>query len=114
MADTCPTPGEIADRKISRLYEWTVDENTTLKELLSVNQLYAVRIMNYGEYISCRYTTTKWPVTLDGKPLGKGCELTPIAGEWTSTDSGQLVCRDKEVSKCGFKFECDEVEKQPD
>lgn len=108
IADSCPTPGEIRERKISKLYEWTVDENTTLKELLSVNKLYAVRIMNNGEYISCRYTTKKWPVTLDGKPDGKGCELTPLAGEWTSTDSGHLVCREKEVTKCGFKFECKE------
>lgn len=106
IADSCPTPEEIRDRTISKQYEWTVDENTTLKELLAVKQLYAVRIMDYGDYVSCRYSTKQWPVTLDGKPKGRDCELTPLAGEWTSTDSGHLVCREKEVTQCGFKFDC--------
>lgn len=112
QADTCPTPEEIRDRKISKLYEWTVDENTSLDELLSVERLYAVRLMDYGEYVSCRYTTKKWPLRLDGKPEGNGCELTPETGAWTSTDSGHLVCREEDVAKCGFKIACNEIDTQ--
>ena len=107
-ADNCPTPEAIRERTIPEQYDWTVDEGITLKELVSVNKLYAVRIMNYGDYVSCRYSTEKWPVTLDGKPEGDQCELVPDAGEWISTDSGHLVCREEDVTKCGFKFECKE------
>jgi hypothetical protein len=105
-ADTCPTPEEIRDRKISKSYDWAVGENTTLKELLSVQTLYAVRIMDYDSYISCRYTTKKWPVILDGTPRAEQCRVTPTGGEWTGTDSGQLVCREKDVTKCLFNLEC--------
>jgi len=109
-ADVCPTAEEVRDKKISRNYDWAVTENTTLKELLSVKELYAVRIMDYDAYVSCRYTTIKWPVTLDGSPLKSTCKIEPDAGEWTSTNSGDLVCREKEVTECGFRMECSESE----
>ena len=110
QADVCPTADEIRDKKISSRYDWAVGENTTLKELLSVKTLYAVRIIDYDSYVSCRYTTDKWPVILDGNPLESKCRIVPDAGEWTSTDSGDLVCREKDVIKCGFKMECSETE----
>jgi hypothetical protein len=110
QADDCPTAGEIRDKKISRSYDWAVTENTTLKALLSVEELYAVRIMDYDAYVSCRYTAVEWPVTLDGNPLKSTCKIVPDAGEWTGTDSGELVCREKDVTKCGFKMECREPE----
>lgn len=105
-ADTCPSPKDIRDREISTRYDWAVGENTTLKELLSVQTLYAVRIMDYDSYISCRYTTKKWPVILDGTPKPEQCRLVPTGGEWTGTDSGQLVCREEDVTKCLFNLEC--------
>ncbi len=107
-ADVCPTAEEIRGKKISRSYDWAVTENTTLEELLSVKDLYAVRIMDYDAYVSCRYTTVEWPVTLDGNPLESKCRIVPDAGEWTSTDSGDLVCREKDVTNCGFKMKCKE------
>jgi hypothetical protein len=110
QADICPTAEEVRDKKISRNYDWAVTENTTLEELLSVKELYSVRIMDYDAYVSCRYTSMKWPVTLDGNPLESTCRIEPDAGEWTSTDSGDLVCREKDVTKCGFKIECRESE----
>jgi hypothetical protein len=110
QADVCPTAEEIRDKKISRSYDWAVTENTTLDELLSVKDLYAVRIMDYDSYVSCRYTAVEWPVTLDGNPLDSECRIVPDAGEWTGTDSGELVCREKDVTKCGFKMECREPE----
>ena len=105
-ADTCPSPKDIRDREISSRYDWAVGENTTLKELLSVQTLYAVRIMDYDSYVSCRYTTKKWPVILDGTPKPEQCRVLPTGGEWTGTDSGQLVCREKDVTKGLFNLEC--------
>ena len=107
LADVCPTAEEIRDKKISSRYDWAVGENTSLKELLSVKTLYAVRIMDFDSYISCRYTTDKWPVILDGTPKPEQCRVMPTGGEWTGTDSGQLVCREKDVTKCGFKLDCE-------
>jgi hypothetical protein len=108
FAETCPTSEQIRDRKISKLFAWTVEEDVSLDELLSVQQLYAVRIINFDEYISCRYTTRQWPVRLDGKPEIEKCRISPEAGVWNSTDSGALVCQEKDVAKCGFKLECDD------
>ncbi len=106
FADSCPEPEQIRQRDISQYMEWTVDERTSLDDLLGVKTLYAVRIINFGEYVSCRYTTDKWPVTMDGKPVSQNCTITPDAGEWDSTDSGQFVCRELDVSHCGFRFKC--------
>jgi len=106
QADVCPTADEIRDKKISSRYDWAVGENTSLKELLSVKTLYAVRIMDFDSYISCRYTTDKWPVILDGTPKPEQCRVMPTGGEWTGTDSGQLVCREEDVTKCLFNLEC--------
>ena len=94
------------DRKISKSYDWAVEENTSLEELLSVKNLFSVRIIDYDSHVSCRYTTDKWPVVLDGIPVEEKCIVKPEAGEWTSTDSGQLVCREEDVTKCLFNLEC--------
>jgi hypothetical protein len=106
LAGNCPDPEVIRLRELPRELEWTVDEQTTLEELLAVKSLYAVRISNYGEYVTCHYTTNQWPVKLDAKPVRAGCLILPDAGRWTSTDSGQLVCREEDVNRCGFQFEC--------
>jgi hypothetical protein len=105
-SETCPTPEKIRERNISKQYEWTVQEGVTLDNLLSVQRLYAVRIINFDDYISCRYTTGKWPVKLDGKPVNNKCHLLPDAGEWRSTDSGSLVCQEKDPVQCGFSMDC--------
>jgi hypothetical protein len=106
LAGNCPDPEIIRLRELPRELEWTVDGQTTLEELLAVKSLYAVRISNYGEYVTCHYTTYQWPVKLDAKPVRAGCLILPDAGRWTSTDSGQLVCREEDVNRCGFRFEC--------
>ena len=105
--ETCPTPEKIRERKISDQYEWTVQEGVTLDNLLSVRQLYSVRIINFNDYISCRYSTGKWPVKLDGKPVNNKCHVLPETGEWAGTDSGSLVCQEKDPGKCGFRIECE-------
>ena len=106
LAGNCPDPETIRLRELSRELEWTVDGQTTLDELLAVISLYAVRISNYGEYVSCYYTTDEWTVKLDAKPVTIGCLIMPDAGRWTSTDSGQLVCQEEDVNRCGFRIEC--------
>jgi hypothetical protein len=105
-AEVCPTPEEIRDRKISKQYDWSVEETTSLGELLAVKQLYSVRIIGNGEYISCRYTTDKWPVRLDGLPVAGKCKVIQEAGAWTSTVTGEMVCSEQQVERCGYKLEC--------
>ena len=107
FSDSCPTPDMLRERKIPGQYEWTVQEGVTLDNVLGAQQLYAVRIFNFDEYVSCRYTTGKWPVKLDGKPVKNKCHLMPDAGEWTGTDSGTLVCQEKDLFKCGFRINCE-------
>lgn len=105
-AEVCPTPEQIRDRKISKDYDWSVEEVTTLDQLLAVKKLYSVRILDQGKTISCRYTTEKWPVRLDGDPLDEKCGIITEAGEWKGTESGELACQEEDVTKCGFKQEC--------
>ena len=104
--DSCPSPDKIRHRDLSKQYEWTVDEKTSLQALLSVKKLYAVRIMDHGLYVSCYYTTDNWPVRLDAAPVQGECSLTPRDGKWKTTDSGQDVCTEKAAGKCGFTYTC--------
>ena len=105
-ADTCPSPEKIRNRDLSKKYEWTVDETTTLQNLLSVKRLYAVRIMDQDAYVSCHYTTDKWPVKLDLAPVSGACKLAAHGGKWKNTDAGQVVCLEKDPGKCNFSFAC--------
>lgn len=104
--DSCPSADKVRSHKLPQKYEWTVDEHTTLQNLLSVKKLYAVRIMDQGAYVSCHYTTDKWPVKLDVAPSSGACKTVSHDGKWKDTDSGQVVCLEKDVSKCTFSFEC--------
>lgn len=106
-AETCPATAEIIERRISNLYEWTVEEGTSLDDLLSVNRLFSVRILNGGEFVSCQYTTRKWPVKLDAKPEVGGCRVIQTAGNWEETPSGHQVCRQKNLYACEFRITCD-------
>jgi hypothetical protein len=95
FADRCPTPEEIRERKISQDYEWTVDDRVTLDGLLSVKQLYAVRIKNNGEFISCNYSTDRRLISLDGLPNKGRCLIMTSVGEWHGTENGEWVCQEK-------------------
>lgn len=106
-AETCPAVSEIIERQISNLYEWTVEEGTTLDDLLSVNRLFSVRIHDHGRFVSCRYTARKWPVKLDAKPEVNGCLVIQEGGDWEEVDSGELVCHDKNLFACKFRISCD-------
>ena len=104
--DSCPSPEIILKRGLSKQYDWTVDENTTLQDLLSVKELYAVRIMDHGLFVACYYTTDKGYVRLDAAPIKGECSLTPDAGQWTSTDSGQNECAETSAGNCGYTYTC--------
>jgi hypothetical protein len=108
--DSCPSPDKIRHRDLSKQYEWTVDEKTTLQNLLSVQKLYAVRIMDHGLYVSCYYTTDKWPVKLDVAPVKDGCKYASHQGKWKSIESGQDVCMEKNAGNCGFKYTCKQAQ----
>jgi hypothetical protein len=108
--DSCPSPDKIRHRDLSKQYEWTVDEKTSLKDLLSVKKLYAVRIMDHGSYVSCHYTTDKWPIKLDVVPAQGECTFSHHKGEWKSTESGQDVCMEKNAGKCEFTYTCKQTQ----
>ncbi len=107
-ADTCPTPDQVRDRKLSNEYEWTVKEGVTLDEILDVKKLYSVRIFDNGDYVSCHYTTDKWPIRLDAKPDKSKCRMQYDGNKWEVTESGQEVCKETDLEKCNFKIECSE------
>jgi len=106
FADRCSTAEEVRYRFISKDYEWSVDERMTLENLLDVEKLFAVRIMNRGEFVSCRYRTKRQLINLDGEPKKQKCVIRKSSGQWKSTKSGDLVCQEKDISLCLFDIEC--------
>jgi hypothetical protein len=107
-ADQCPTPEIIKERKISRDYEWTIDERRTLDDVLSVKKLYSVRIKNNGEFIACYYSGVKNLLRLDGKPIKESCVLNKTSNSWEKAEHGDLVCKEKDLSLCSYNIDCDE------
>ena len=106
LGESCPSPDKIRQRNLSKKYEWTVDEKTSLEALLSVKKLYSVRIMDHGAYVSCHYTSPKWPIKLDLAPARGACTFSRQKGEWKGTESGQEVCMEKNPGNCGFTSTC--------
>jgi len=106
MADQCPTPELIKDRKISRDYEWTIDERRSLDDVLSVEKLYSVRIKNKGEFIACYYSGSKSLLRLDGKPLKENCLVDKNKGSWETTVDGEQVCKEADLMLCVYDINC--------
>ncbi|MCG8378773.1 MAG: hypothetical protein MI865_04770 [Proteobacteria bacterium] len=104
-AEQCPSPDIIKDRKISREYEWTIDERRTLEDVLAVEKLFSVRIKNQGEFIACYYSGNRGILRLDGKPLKDSCRIQTESGNWKKIE-GETVCLDEELSLCIYKIEC--------
>jgi hypothetical protein len=109
MAEHCPTPEKIKERKINRDYEWTLDERRTLEDVLSVEKLYSVRIKNDAEYIACYYSGSKNLLRLDGKPLKQPCIIRAISGHWESTNLGEHVCKEDDLALCEYDIRCEEI-----
>ena len=106
MADQCPTPEIIKDRKISRDYEWTIDERRSLDDVLSVDNLYSVRIKNKGEFIACSYSGSKNLLRLDGKPVKKGCVVNKNSGSWELAENGEKVSKEADLGLCVYNINC--------
>jgi len=106
-AETCPTASDIKDRKVPEAYEWTVNYELALGDLLSVTQLYAVSIENYGEFVSCKYDSPNREVRLDGISKAEKCLIMVDSGDWFTMDNGGIICQEDELSKCHYKYECD-------
>lgn len=105
-ADTCPSAIDIRNRKVPEAYEWTVNYELALDDLLSVTKLYAVTIENHGAFVSCKYESPRREVKLDGISKTKKCLITVSTGDWFTMDNGKIICRDDDIRRCQYKFEC--------
>jgi len=108
-ADTCPSASDIKDRKVPESYEWTVNYEVALDDLLAVTRLYAISIENYGEFVSCKYDSPNREVRLDGISKAEKCLITVDSGDWFTMDNGAIICQEDELSKCQYKYECIQV-----
>jgi len=106
IADQCPTPEIIKDRKISRDYEWTIDERRSLDDVLAVENLYSVRIKNKDEFIACFYSGSKNLLRLDGKPVKEGCVVNKKSGSWELVENGEKVCKETDLGLCVYDIYC--------
>ena len=113
-ADVCPSPEIVRERKISREYEWTINERRTLEDVLAVEKLYSVRIKNKGEFVACYYTSKQRSMRLDAKPLKADCSVTHYSNNWEAPSGLELVCRDDDVYQCQFAILCDETKSNSD
>lgn len=110
MADECPSAKTVKERKISRDYDWSIDERRSLEDVLSVEELYSVRIKNRGEFIACYYTNENGLLRLDGAPLEKNCAIKVQSGNWIETEKSEKICKEKDVSACAFEIQCEKTE----
>lgn len=108
IAAQCPGPEIIKQRKISRDYDWTIDERRSLEDVLSVKKLYSVRIKNKGEFIACYYSDTKSLLRLDGSSLKKECVINKKSGSWIFSENGEQVCKEEDLNLCVYEIHCDE------
>lgn len=105
-ADTCPSVRDIGDREVPETYEWTVNYELALDDLLSVTKLYAVTIENHGAFVSCKYESPRREVRLDGISKTKKCLIMVDAGDWFTMDNGKIICQEDDITKCQYKYEC--------
>jgi hypothetical protein len=108
LADQCPSSEIIKERNISRDYEWTIDERRSLKDVLSVEKLYSVRIKNKGEFIACFYSGSKKLLRLDGASLTEKCVIRIQSGNWEQAENGEQVCKEDDLSLCLYEIHCEE------
>jgi len=114
VADQCPLAEIVKERKISRDYEWTIDERRSLDDVLSVEKLYSVRIKNKGEFIACYYSGDKNLVRLDGSSLKKGCLVNKKSGAWEGAENGEQICKEEDLNLCVYEIHCNESEENID
>jgi hypothetical protein len=108
IADQCPSPEIIKDRKISRDYDWSIDEKRSLEDVLSIEKLYSVRIKNKGEFVACYYSASKNLLRLDGAPFDKECVINKKDGNWIVSEKGEQVCKEEDLNLCHYEIHCEE------
>ena len=106
FSDTCPSAHTVVERKISRDYEWTLDERKTLEDVLAVERLYSARLKNNGEFVACYYSGKRGLLRLDAKPEKENCQLKKAGGEWELVNETEHVCQERDLSQCRFETEC--------
>ena len=107
-ADHCPSPDIVKQRKISRDYEWTIDERRTLDDVLAVETLYSARIKNRGEFIACYYSSEARLLRLDAKPEKNGCLIVESSGKWNIIDGVEAICEEDDIALCEYNIKCDQ------
>lgn len=110
IADQCPSIEFIKERKISRAYDWSIDERRSIDDLLSVNKLYSVRIKNKGEFVACYYSASKTTLRLDGAANKEDCLINKTSGLWEISESGELVCKEDDLNLCLYEIVCEKSE----
>ncbi|MEM6998576.1 MAG: hypothetical protein AAF419_01900 [Pseudomonadota bacterium] len=112
FADQCPTVDMIKERKISREYEWWIEERRSLEEILSVQKLYSVRIKEKGKFVSCHYQADKLLIAMEAAPIKAHCTVTQYKGDWKNVNEIETVCTETDPFACLFAIYCDERTKQ--
>jgi hypothetical protein len=110
IADQCPSAETVKERKISREYDWSIDERQTLEDVLAVEKLYSVRIKNRGEFVACYYTSNNRSLRLDGTGIEENCTINKKSGDWIESENGEQVCKEPDLSQCIYEMHCEKVE----
>ena len=105
-AERCATPEEVRERLVSPDYEWSVNEEASLEDILAVEKLYGASIENYGEFIACKYEAPQKYIRLDGVPKDNSCPIQTASDNWFSSEAGKSVCEEEDVTLCRFSFAC--------
>lgn len=110
MADQCPSAETVKERKISREYDWSIDERRTLEDVLAVEKLYSVRIKNHGEFVACYYTSNNRSLRLDGAAIKENCTIKIKSDNWFESENGEQVCKEIDLSQCVYEMHCQKLE----
>lgn len=106
MADQCPSAETVKERKISREYDWSIDERRSLEDVLAVEKLYSVRIKNRGEFVACYYTSNNRLLRLDGAAIEENCIINKKSGDWVELENQEQVCKELDLSQCIYEMDC--------
>ena len=112
FADQCPTIDMIKERKISREYEWWIDERRSLEDILSVQKLYSVRIKEKGKYVSCNYKADNLLIAMEAAPIKEHCTVIQYKGDWQTINENEMVCTETDPYACLYAIYCDERTEQ--
>ena len=110
IADHCPSAEIVKERKISRTYDWSIDERRSLDDVFAVKKLYSVRIKNQGEFVACYYTGNKRLLRLDGTALEKNCVINSKSGDWIKSENGEQICKEFDLSQCIYEIHCEKAD----